>query len=76
MGSNSLHNGQDTRSLVVISNFGHLSKVIIPSMLTQLETALGTSVVDDRQVKKKVLYTHLRHLILVLKGVGNSYTRT
>ena len=42
---------QDTRILVVISNFGHLSQAIIPSMLTQLEGALGTSITDERQVK-------------------------
>ncbi|KAK2461007.1 hypothetical protein APHAL10511_006948 [Amanita phalloides] len=43
-----LKNG-DIRMLCVISNFGHLSKVIIPSMLNQLESALGVAVLDDKQ---------------------------
>lgn len=46
---------QDTRILVVISNFGYLSNAVIPSMLTQLEAALGTSILEDRQV---LLCTH------------------
>jgi exocyst complex component 2 len=37
--------------LFVISNFGHLSKVVIPSMLSQLESALGVAVLDDKQVR-------------------------
>jgi len=35
--------------LVVISNFTHLMNVVIPSMLTQLEAALGISIAEDRQ---------------------------
>lgn len=41
---------QDTRLLLVISNFGHLTRTMIPSMLSELETALGVSVQDDKQV--------------------------
>ncbi|PPQ80928.1 hypothetical protein CVT26_014961 [Gymnopilus dilepis] len=41
----------DTRLLIVISNFGHLSKVLIPSMLTQLESAFGVSMTDDRKAR-------------------------
>jgi exocyst complex component 2 len=33
---------QDTRLLLVISNFGHLSRTVIPSMLNELESAFGT----------------------------------
>ncbi|KAF8634820.1 hypothetical protein AX17_004072 [Amanita inopinata Kibby_2008] len=43
-----LTNG-DIRMLVVISNFGQLSKVIIPSMLSQLESALGVAVIEDKR---------------------------
>lgn len=42
---------QDTRMLLVISNFGHLANAIIPSMLAQLEVALNVSMMDDRQVR-------------------------
>ncbi|KAK7439305.1 Exocyst complex component S5 [Stygiomarasmius scandens] len=39
----------DVRILLVLSNFGHLSSSIIPSMITQLEIAFGISIADDRQ---------------------------
>ncbi|KAG6916419.1 hypothetical protein DXG01_006823 [Tephrocybe rancida] len=39
----------DTRKLVVISNFTHLKTAVIPSMLNQLETALGISILEERQ---------------------------
>ncbi|KAF8970220.1 exocyst complex component Sec5-domain-containing protein [Flammula alnicola] len=42
----------DTRLLLVISNFGHLSKAVIPSMLTQLESAFGISLTEDRKARK------------------------
>lgn len=45
---------QDTRLLLVISNFGHLSKAVIPSMLTQLETAFGVTLAEDRKVRNTV----------------------
>lgn len=41
---------QDTRLLLVISNFGHLSSTVIPSMITQLENAFGISIADDKNV--------------------------
>jgi len=44
-------NLQDTRLLLVISNFKHLSSTVIPSMLTQLESAFGLSVAEDRKVR-------------------------
>lgn len=47
---------QDTRLLLVISNFGHLSRTMIPSMLSELETALGISVQDDKQVSYRGLF--------------------
>jgi exocyst complex component 2 len=49
-----LQPAQNTRVLVVISNFGHLSQVIIPSMLTELESALGASVTDERKVTENM----------------------
>jgi hypothetical protein len=42
---------QDTRLLLVISNFKHLSSAVIPSMLIQLEGALAVSVSEDRKVR-------------------------
>ncbi|KAJ7755359.1 exocyst complex component sec5 [Mycena maculata] len=39
----------DTRLLLVISNFGHLANAIVPNMITQLETAFGISIAEDRQ---------------------------
>ncbi|KAF8899761.1 exocyst complex component sec5 [Gymnopilus junonius] len=45
----------DTRLLIVISNFGNLSKVLIPSMLTQLESAFGVSVAEDRKTLMTVV---------------------
>ena len=47
---------QDIRMLCVISNFGHLSKTVIPGMLSQLESALGVAVLEDKQVRP---YRHL-----------------
>ncbi|KDR72595.1 hypothetical protein GALMADRAFT_252744 [Galerina marginata CBS 339.88] len=46
-----LHDLQDgdTRLLVVISNFNHLSKALVPSMLAQVESAFGLSMVEDRK---------------------------
>ncbi|KAF7349293.1 Exocyst complex component SEC5 [Mycena sanguinolenta] len=38
----------DTRLLLVISNFGHLANAIVPNMITQLETAFGISIAEDR----------------------------
>lgn len=45
--------------LVVISNFTHLTNSYIPNMLTQLETALGTSIAEDKQVKTARIAYHL-----------------
>ncbi|KAH7915050.1 exocyst complex component Sec5-domain-containing protein [Hygrophoropsis aurantiaca] len=45
----------DTRLLLVISNFGHLSSVLIPNMISQMESAFSISVDDDRQNLMKVV---------------------
>ncbi|KAJ7770499.1 exocyst complex component sec5 [Mycena metata] len=45
----------DTRLLLVISNFGHLAGSIVPSMITQLETAFGISISEDRQTLMTVV---------------------
>jgi exocyst complex component 2 len=45
----------NTRLLLVISNFSHLSGSLIPSMLSQLENALGISVDDDRKTLMKAV---------------------
>ncbi|KAI0360481.1 hypothetical protein OH77DRAFT_1445304 [Trametes cingulata] len=45
----------DTRILLVVSNFGHLMRVLIPSMITELETAFNTSLTDDRKTLMTVV---------------------
>ncbi|CAA7268370.1 unnamed protein product [Cyclocybe aegerita] len=45
----------DTRLLLVISNINDLSKIVIPSMLVQLETAFGISMTEDRKVLMTVV---------------------
>ncbi|KAI0340406.1 hypothetical protein BDW22DRAFT_1360370 [Trametopsis cervina] len=45
----------DVRLLLVISNFGHLSRSVIPGMLSELENALGASLQDDRQTLSTVM---------------------
>ncbi|KIK44226.1 hypothetical protein CY34DRAFT_11230 [Suillus luteus UH-Slu-Lm8-n1] len=45
----------NTRLLLVISNFSQLSGSLIPSMLSQLENALGVSVDDDRKTLMKAV---------------------
>ncbi|KAF9266066.1 hypothetical protein L218DRAFT_956455 [Marasmius fiardii PR-910] len=45
----------DIRLLLVLSNFGHLSSSIIPGMITQLETAFGIVIADDRQTLMTVV---------------------
>jgi exocyst complex component 2 len=55
---------QDVRLLLVISNLNHFSKVIIPSMVTQLEGAFGVSLVADRQVC--VFLVECSHVIIIV----------
>ncbi|KAJ7057829.1 exocyst complex component sec5 [Mycena amicta] len=45
----------DTRLLLVISNFGHLKNAIVPSMISQLETAFGIAIGEDRQTLMTVV---------------------
>ncbi|KAI0634867.1 exocyst complex component Sec5-domain-containing protein [Trametes polyzona] len=45
----------DTRVLLVVSNFGHLMRVLIPSMITELETAFNSSLADDRKTLMTVV---------------------
>ncbi|KAF7430424.1 hypothetical protein PC9H_006131 [Pleurotus ostreatus] len=45
----------DIRLLLVIANFGHLTKILIPSMITQLENAFGISLEVDRQTLMTVV---------------------
>ncbi|PFH47085.1 hypothetical protein AMATHDRAFT_68442 [Amanita thiersii Skay4041] len=49
-----LTNG-DIRILLVIANFRQLSKPVIPSMLSQLESALGVVVVEDKHTLMRVI---------------------
>ncbi|KAI0659331.1 exocyst complex component Sec5-domain-containing protein [Cubamyces menziesii] len=45
----------DTRVLLVVSNFGHLMRVLIPNMITELETAFNTSLAEDRKTLMTVV---------------------
>ncbi|KAI3602858.1 exocyst protein [Moniliophthora roreri] len=45
----------DNRLLLVLSNFGHLSTSAFPSMITQLESAFGVAIADDRQTLMTVV---------------------
>ncbi|KAK7046645.1 exocyst complex component SEC5 [Favolaschia claudopus] len=45
----------DTRLILVISNFGHLATAIVPNMITQLETAFGISIAEDRNTLMTVV---------------------
>ncbi|KAF8189835.1 exocyst complex component Sec5-domain-containing protein [Mycena galopus ATCC 62051] len=45
----------DTRLLLVISNVGHLANAIVPSMITQLETAFGISIAEDKSMLMTVV---------------------
>ncbi|EIW55516.1 uncharacterized protein TRAVEDRAFT_73389 [Trametes versicolor FP-101664 SS1] len=45
----------DTRILLVVSNFGHLMRVLIPSMITELETAFNSSMAEDRRALMSVV---------------------
>ncbi|CAK5272889.1 unnamed protein product [Mycena citricolor] len=45
----------DTRLLLVISNLGHLGNAILPSMITQLESAFGITIAEDRQTLMRVV---------------------
>lgn len=69
---------QDTRMLLVISNFGHLANAIIPSMLAQLEVALNVSMMDDRQVQYHIgqgnlcLFSSNQTLMTVVKELDKT----
>ncbi|KAI0702034.1 exocyst complex component Sec5-domain-containing protein [Cerioporus squamosus] len=45
----------DTRVLLVVSNFGHLMRVLIPSMTTELETSLNISIENEKQTLMTVV---------------------
>ncbi|KAF8999104.1 exocyst complex component sec5 [Cyathus striatus] len=70
----------DVRMLLVISNLGHLSTAIIPSMLTQLENAFGISIAEDRQtfmsvvreLDKTLFERYLEPKAIILKGIIRS----
>ncbi|KAF7972154.1 hypothetical protein HWV62_18804 [Athelia sp. TMB] len=48
-------NDANTRLLLVISNFNNLSSQLIPSMITQLETAFSVSIDEDRRTLMTVV---------------------
>ncbi|TFK49428.1 hypothetical protein OE88DRAFT_1703099 [Heliocybe sulcata] len=45
----------DNRLLLVVSNFGHLQKAVIPSMIGELETAFSIGMDQDRQTLMTVV---------------------
>lgn len=44
---------KDTRTLLVISNFVYLKRGLIPSMVTQFESAFNVTIDSDKAVSKK-----------------------
>lgn len=44
---------KDTRTLLVISNFVYLKRGLIPSMITQFESAFNVTIDSDKVVSKK-----------------------
>ena len=42
---------QDTRVLLVVSNFAHLQRALIPSMAAEFETAFNISLADEKNVR-------------------------
>ncbi|KAF8828192.1 hypothetical protein HHX47_DHR4000567 [Lentinula edodes] len=46
---------RDSRLLLVLSNLNHMSKLIFPSMITQLENAFGVTITDERQTLMTVI---------------------
>ncbi|KAK0446022.1 exocyst complex component sec5 [Desarmillaria tabescens] len=67
----------DVRLLLVLSNFNHLSTVIVPSMITQLENAFGISITEDRQtlmtsvldLDKKLFESYAKSKATVVKNL-------
>ncbi|KAG6888464.1 hypothetical protein C0992_008432 [Termitomyces sp. T32_za158] len=62
IGSNPLElldlKNRDTRKLIVISNLTYLKNVAIPNMLNELETALGVSILEERQALLNSVHDH------------------
>ena len=46
---------QDVRLLLVFSNFGYFSNVVVPSMISQLESAFGISISEEKQVSLRLM---------------------
>ena len=63
---------QDTRLLLVISNFKHLSSAVIPSMLIQLEGALAVSVSEDRKVRAGFFFRSVVNLVNISSDLDDS----
>lgn len=42
---------KDTRTILVLSNIGYLRRSLIPSMISQLETAFNTTIEAEKQVR-------------------------
>jgi hypothetical protein len=47
---------KDTRMLLVISNFVYLKRGLIPSMITQFESAFNVTIDSDKAVSDKGLH--------------------
>ncbi|OBZ78171.1 Exocyst complex component 2 [Grifola frondosa] len=45
----------DTRVLLVVSNFGHLMRTLIPNMMSEFETAFGTSIEEHKRTLMTVV---------------------
>jgi exocyst complex component 2 len=57
---------QNTRLLLVISNFGYLSRVLIPSMVNELETGVGITITTEKEVRRPPISEPVALLIILL----------
>lgn len=64
---------QEIRLLLVVSNFGHLRNVLIPSMISELEGAFGINIEGDKQVCRVLLLRQIRMESLKRSGPVKSF---
>ncbi|KAH7868251.1 uncharacterized protein C8R40DRAFT_1164056 [Lentinula edodes] len=54
----------DSRLLLVLSNLNYISKLVFPSMITQLENAFGVTITEERQPRAAVVTDLVRGGVL------------
>lgn len=70
---------QENRILLVVSNFGYLSTVSVPKMMSELEGSINVSLNNDRQVRrivKKNLISRITRLFQTLTKVVQELDKT